>query len=291
MKSMLLATVSGSSKLWTEKSRLTEAHTAFVKTTNNQVMLVFTNKGNAFKVDIAGLPVAKWKEKGVEFSKLVKGLGYDEIPVSMIVCPTKESENHLLFFTKQGLIKKTSINEYMVSKPSYQAVKIKEGDELINVEFDKPDTTILFITKDGMGLNAEKSDIPEQGRISSGVKGINLADGDEVVSVNQVVSGQNIVILTDAAYAKQINSSEIDVLARYRKGVKIYNLGASSSGSKIICSGVFGDEDDIVIQTEDDEYSAISVSSISEDTRLGKGKPLSIEDNKIIKYAVIRCNN
>lgn len=291
MKSMLLATVSGSSKLWTEKSKLNEAYTSFVKTTNNQVVLVFTNKGNAFKVDVAGLPISKWKDKGVEFAKLVKGLGQDEKPVSMVVCPTKESDSKLLFFTKKGLIKKTALNEYMVSKTSYQAAKFKEDDELINVEFDTPDTTILFVTKDGMGLNAEKSDIPEQGRISGGVKGINLADGDEVVSANQVKAGQNIVLLTDTAYAKQINTSEIDVLARYRKGVKIYNLGGpSANGSKIVCAGVFGEEDDIVIQTDGEEYAAISISSIFEDTRLGKGKPLSIE-NKKIDRALIRVNN
>ena len=69
-----------------------------------------------------------------------------------------------------------------------------------------------------MGLNAEKSDIPEQGRISGGVKGIMLADDDLVVSANQVVAGQNIVLVSDAAYAKQINVSEVDVLAEKALG-------------------------------------------------------------------------
>ena len=292
IKSMAPSTVSGSSKVWTDKSRLAEAHISYVKTTTNHNVLILTNKGNAFKVDVNGLPISKFKEKGLEVNKLVKGFGASEVPVAIIENPTEESDKKLLFFTKYGLIKKTALNEYIVGKPSYQAIKLKDDDELLSVEFDKPDTTILFITKDGMGLNAEKSDIPEQGRISGGVKGINLADGDYVLSANQVVPGEYVALVSDTAFAKKFNVSEIDVLARYRKGVKVFDLkGESASGTKLVCSGTYSDEDDAVLQTEDDEYSAISISSFVEDTRQGRGKPLTIEKGKKIKYAVIRHNS
>lgn len=290
LKSMTASTVSGSSKLWTEKSRLSEAMISIVKTTTSKDILVFTNKGNAFKVDVNGLPLCKWKEKGIEFAKLVKGLTSDERPVAIIENPTATTDKMLLFFTKYGMIKKTALNEYMVSKSSYQAAKLKDDDELISVQFDKPDTSIMFVTVSGMGLNAEKSDIPEQGRISGGVKGVMLADGDTVVCAEQVTAGQNIVLVSNKAYAKQLNTSEVDIIARYRKGVRVFDLkGDSLSGSKIICAGSFGDEDDIILQSEDEEYAAISISSIPEDTRISKGKPLSIE-NKSIVMALIRHN-
>ena len=81
-------------------------------------------------------------------------------------------------------------------------------------------------------------------------------------------------------------------MARYRKGVKVFDLkGENSSGTKVVCAGIFGEEDDIVIQTEFEEYSAISVQTIPEDTRSSKGKSLSVEENKNIIYAVIRKNN
>ena len=291
VKSMLPSTVSGSSKIWTEKSRLAEAYISFAKTSTNKEVLVFTNKGNAFKIDVNGLPLSKWKEKGLEFSKLVKGLLTDEVPVAIIENPTEKSDKKLLFFTKFGMIKKTMLDEYMIGKSSYQAMKLKDGDELISVEFDTPYTTILFISKLGMGLNAEKSDIPEQGRISGGVKGMMLADNDEISSVAQVVTGQSVIIVSNTAYAKKVNVSEIDILARYRKGVKIFDLkGDATSGTSVICSGTFAEDDDVVVQTDEDEYSAISVSSIQEDTRAGRGKSLSVE-NKQIKYAVIRHNS
>ena len=291
IKSMLPSTISGSSKIWTEKSRLAEAYVSFVKTSTSKEVLVFTNKGNAFKIDVNGLPLLKWKEKGIEFAKLVKGLLTDEVPVAVIENPIEETDKKLLFFTKQGMVKKTALNEYMISKSSYQAMKLKDGDELISVEFDMPDTTMLFISKFGMGLNADKSDIPEQGRISGGVKGMMLADNDEISSVAQVLTGQSVVLISNTAYAKKVNVSEIDILARYRKGVKVFDLkGNATSGTSIICSGIFGEDDDIIIQTDEDEYSAISVSSIQEDTRSGRGKSLSVE-NKQIKYALIRHNN
>lgn len=290
LKSMTASTVSGSSKLWTEKSRLNEAIISMTRTTTNNNILVFTNKGNAFKVDVNGLPICKWKEKGIEFSKLVKGLTPNELPVAIIECPTAETNKKLLFFTKQGMVKKTALNEYMVGKATYQAAKFKDDDELIGVEFDKSDTSILFITKNGMGLNAEKSDIPEQGRISGGVKGVMLAEGDFVVSANQVTAGQNVVLVSNKAHAKQLNSSEISIIARYRKGVSVFDLkGDSSSGSKIICAGTFGDEDDVILQTEDEEYACISLSSIKEDTRIGKGRALSVQSRKI-SSALIRHN-
>ncbi|MBQ8452113.1 MAG: DNA topoisomerase 4 subunit A [Clostridia bacterium] len=292
IKSMTPSMVSGSSKLWTDKSRLNEAHVAFTKTQTDKDVLVFTNKGNAFKVDVGGLPVSKWKEKGIEFNKLVSGVSNGEIPVGIIECPTEETSKQLLFFTKDGMIKKSNLNEYIVSKTSFQAVKLKDGDELLSVEFDRDDTTILFVTKLGMGLNAEKNDIPEQGRVSGGVKGVLLADNDCVVFAGQVVKGQSVVLVSDNAYAKQINVSEIDVLARYRKGVKVFDLkGANQSGQMIICAGTFNEEDDVVILTNEDEYSAISISLIEEDTRTGKGKSLSVDNKKQIKYAVIRHNS
>ncbi len=291
VKSMLPSTVSGSSKVWTDKSRLAEAYISMAKTSTSKDVLVFTNKGNAFKIDVNGLPVSKWKEKGIEFAKLVSGKLSNETPVAVIECPTEETDKKLLFFTKQGMIKKTALNEYIIGKSSYQAMKLKDDDELLSVEFDVADTSILFVSKFGMGLNAEKSDIPEQGRISGGVKGIMLADGDYVISANQVVAGQNIILISDTAYAKKINVSEIEVIARYRKGVKVFDLkGVATSGTSVICSGVFGNEDDIVIQTDGDEYASISVTSIPEDTRSGRGKSLSVE-NKNVKYAIIRKNN
>ena len=288
IKSLMPTTYSGSSKLWTANSRPHEIYTKFVKTNSSNRVLIFTNYGNAYKVDVSTIPVCRWKDKGIEINKLIKEFKPNEVAVAIFEEPTETSTDSLLFFTKQGMVKKSSMTEYIVAKSSYVAVKIKEDDEVINVENDVKDTTIMWVTKLGLGLNSEKSDIPEQGRISAGVKGILLGDGDEVVAANQITQGQNIVLVSDYAFAKQINTAEIEVSARYRKGVKVFDLkGDKSSGNSIVCGGVFNSNDDIVIESQEKDYASISINSISEDTRSSRGKSLSVEKNKQIKMAVI----
>ena len=174
----------GASKAWTERSGLHEVIVSQTETMSDKNVLFFTNLGNAVKIDISALTLGNFKDKGTPLNKLIKGLASDEIPVAVINCPTEESMGELLFFTKMGMIKKTSLSEYTLLKNFYQALKLKDGDKLIKVEEDLPNTSLLFVSKLGMSLNAEKNDIPVQGRISAGVKGMMLADDDDIVSVD-----------------------------------------------------------------------------------------------------------
>lgn len=291
LKAFTPTTYSGSSKLWTAGSKLNEVHTAFVKTNTEKKILAFTNLGNVFKIGVDILPICKWKDKGIEVSKLVKDYRSNEKVVAIFEEPEENVEGSLYIFTKQGVVKKSALSEYFVAKSNFQSMKLKDGDEIINVEIDKPDTSIMFVTKFGLGLNAEKDDIPEQGRMATGVKGMLVADDDEVISANQVTKGQNIVLVSNVAYAKQINTSEFEISVRYRKGMKVFDLrGERSSGTSLLCAGTFESQDDVLIEITAGEYASISIESISEDTRAGKGSSLSVEKLKNIKNAIIKHN-
>ena len=273
----------GSSKAWTERSNLNEVVISSCETMSNESAIVFTNLGNAVKVDISSIGLSNFKDRGTPLDRAGKGVLSNEVPVAVIHEPKENENTMLLFFTKQGMIKKTSIQEYSLAKGNYQALKLKEGDELVKVEEDKEGTTILFVTKQGMSLNAEKSDIPEQGRISAGVKGIMLSDGDEVVSVDQVTDESEIAVVSNTAYAKRVIASEIDVLARYRKGVKIIDLkGDHSSGTSVVASGKVTDNSEVVLAGEE-ELAVVSSHTLEEDVRSSKGKCLSVAGAKIIK--------
>lgn len=271
----------GASKLWTERSGLHEVVTSTVETISNQKVIVFTNLGNAVKVDINDLGLSNYKDKGTPLNKLDKNVLAEEMPVAVIAEPNENSTEMLLFFTKDGMIKKTSVKEYSLLKSFYQALKLKDGDRLIKVENDLPDTTLLFVTSLGMGLNAMKNDIPEQGRISAGVKGIMLADNDYVTSVDQVNSDGEIAIVTNTAYAKRVIVGEIDLLARYRKGVKIIELkGNNSSGSRVVVSGKV-EQNSEVVMVSDEEISSISSRNLDEDVRTSKGRCISVTGVKV----------
>ena len=282
VKSVNAKKFAGASKSWTERSGLHEVIVSKAETMSDKPVLLFTNLGNAIKLETSELPPANYKDKGVNLSKTVKGLAANEIPVAVVACPTEESTGELLFFTKMGMIKKTSLNEYTLLKSFYQALKLKEGDELIKVEADKENTSLLFVSKLGMSLNAEKSDIPVQGRISAGVKGMMLADGDEIVSVDQVVSEDEIAVVSNTAYAKRVLVGEIDLLARYRKGVKIIDLkGENSSGTTVVASGKVSAQSEVVLVSEN-EVNSISSRSLDEDIRSSKGRCISVTGMKLL---------
>ena len=272
----------GASKQWGDRSGLHDVILSKTETMSDQNVLVFTNLGNAVKLDVGLLTLGNFKDKGTPLNKLVKGLATNETPVAVIECPTETSTGELLFFTKAGMIKKTSLSEYTLLKSFYQAAKLKDDDVVIKVEEDKPNTTLLFVSSMGMALNADKSDIPIQGRISAGVKGMMLADGDFIISVDQVTGEDQIAVVTNKAYAKRVLVNEIDMLARYRKGVKIIDLkGNNSSGVAVVASGKVLDSSDVVLLTEND-VSAINSRSLEEDVRTSKGRCISVTGAIII---------
>ena len=276
VKALTVKKYAGASKVWSERSGLHEVILSKAETLSDKSVLVFTTLGNAVKLDVSALSLGNYKDKGTPLNKLVKGLDAQDLPIAIIPCPTEESVGELLFFTKTGMIKKTSLKEYTLLKSLYQAVKLKEDDQVIKVELDLPNTSLLFVSSLGMALNADKGDIPLQGRISAGVKGMMLADGDYIVSVDQVTGSDEIAVVSDTAYAKRVIVNEIDLLARYRKGVKIIDLkGASSSGRKVVVSGKVVASSDVVIVSEN-EVSAISSRSLDEDIRSSKGRCISV---------------
>jgi DNA gyrase/topoisomerase IV subunit A len=141
---------------------------------------------------------------------------------------------NLLFFTKKGMIKKTDWSEYEQRKDSFQAVKLTEEDEVIAVEEDTNDEdTIIIVTKEGLCLNALKDDIPTQGRVATGVRGIMLRDSDEVIFMKQINGEGEIVIATDEGKFKRVISSQIDPSKRYRKGSIIVGM---REGGNVICA-------------------------------------------------------
>ena len=132
------------------------------------------------------------------------------------------------------MIKKTEWSEYEQRKDCFQAVKLNDDDELINVEEDGyEDDTIIIVTKGGICLNAMKDDIPTQGRVATGVRGIMLHEDDEVVLMTQINGEGEIIIATDEGKFKRVISSQIEPSKRYRKGNIIVGM---REGASVICA-------------------------------------------------------
>ena len=264
-------TFSSAVKEYKENSTLHEVHTIITKTDSEKTAYIFTNKGNCYKFPVKNIPEAKFKDKGVSFASVIK-CEKGEIPIGIYSIDEDMPKGSLLFMTKQGIVKKTLFKEYGVSKSSFQALKLKDDDEVISIETDEKNTTLIFVTQNGMVLNADKSDIPTQGRISGGVKGINLSDGDSVVFAGQVTEDGEIVTLTNRGYIKRVVVSQIDIMARYRKGVKIITLSEKDNGTALIYADYVKDSFDVVAIDEDKKIYGRNTDVCPIEARTGKGK-------------------
>ena len=233
IKFMNKKTFSSTAKEFKENSTLHEIHTIVTKTDTEKTAFIFTNKGNCYKFPVKNIPEGRFKDKGTPFASVIK-CEKGEIPVAIFSIDEDMPKGSIIFMTKQGIVKKTAFKEYGVSKSVFQAMKLKDDDEVINIFVEEKNTTLIFVTKNGMVLNADKTDVPLQGRISGGVKGINLSDGDNVVYGGQITEDGEIVVLTNRGYTKRVIVSQIDVMARYRKGVKIISLAEKDNGTALV---------------------------------------------------------
>ena len=276
IKKMLTKTFSMSTRDYTDNSTLDEVCSSIVKATSEDRVYCFTNLGNCYKIDVESIPESKWRGKGVPLSAIVADAVEGEYPLYMRVIEEKLPKGNLLFYTRFGMIKRTAWSEYGVVKSSFAVTKLRDGDEVIAIEDEQEGCSLIFVTKDGMCLNADMSDVPLQGRIATGVKGIALADGDECVLIRQVNGDGEIALCTDRSFAKRVLISQIDVMARYRKGIKIidFGKGKADNGKKIAYAACVTIPFKVVLNVDDEYLTAFSTENFVIENRTHPGRPL-----------------
>ena len=221
-----------SQKSLSDNSSITDVHSQVIKVPSNQMLLIFTDKGNCIKTLASNIKDCKWRDKGIALNQIDKNATSDEIPIKIIPCP---KDGEILFMTKEGMVKKSTVQDIIVSKPYYQAVKINENDKLINVEIVKKEYPILMLSAQGYSLAFSSDEVPLQGRISAGVKGINLEEKDYVVFASQV-NYDSVVVVSDNGFIKKIKTSLFPLASRYRKGLKYINFAGNGKIVAFACS-------------------------------------------------------
>ncbi|MBO4572470.1 MAG: DNA topoisomerase 4 subunit A [Clostridia bacterium] len=247
-----------------------------VKITSDKLVYAFTNKGNCYKMDVELLPDSKGSlMEGVKFADLFKNAEKGEVPVTLFAVKGIEvPQGKLIFFTRQGMIKLTDWQEYTVQKSVYQAIKLKDGDELMSVEEYKKDEDLFFVTKFGMCLKAE-NEVPEQGRVAGGVKGIALDGKDEVVLATFVNDNSVAMLASTFGTFKKVKLGAIATIGRARKGVKIFELGDAKFGEMVLACTIL-DGTVVKIKINDrfgTEYYSTD-ANVETDQRTTKGKYL-----------------
>lgn len=259
-----------------ETSTLNEVHPIMLTTTSDKTLLAFTNFGNCYKAPVKALGESRYKDKGMADYAFIKGLNKNEHIVALFEDNLETlSDDNIIFVTKLGMIKKTACKEYNLAKKSYQAIKLKEDDEVINITLEPKDKyTIMFVTAQGMVLNAKTGDVPLQGRVSGGVKGIMLGVKDYCVGGDLCVSDEGeVLVVTEKGYAKRVVASLIEPMTRYRKGLKLINSG-KDTGERFIFAKMVTNEKTLCAQDDELNNHFKSSDQISIETRTTKGKPI-----------------
>ncbi len=242
-----------------------------------QDVFVFTNRGNCARMNLKNSDAHPLRSSGAKIDELVEGLEKGEYPVGVLKMEDAPGDKkEILFFTKQGAVKRSDWSEYDVKKSVFPAMKLAAGDEVLRVEHFDPDvfSTALFVTKKGLALNANKDTIPCQGRVSGGVKGIALNAGDEVVFATQQTGEGEIIVATSFGTFKRVVASQFDPQNRATKGMMVSDVKTRDGKGDIIFAGYVTDPYYLGVSCESG-VQELYTEDISIENRVSKGKSLS----------------
>ena len=190
------------------------------KVNTMDVLLLFTNKGNYLYVPVHEIPELKWKELGKHISNVIK-IDEGEKIVGAKVVNNFEEDKYVTIFTKNGMVKRTSLKEYKAIRYSKPIVtmKLKEDDEVVSTDFSNK-TNVFVGTYRGYALTYKTDEIPVSGLKTSGVKAINLKD-DHVVSAYLFEDEMYTLIITSKGTFKRVKISEFELTSRARRGIQM----------------------------------------------------------------------
>jgi DNA gyrase subunit A len=253
----------------------------FATTTHNNVIF-FTNRGRAYVLKAYQIPEAGRTAKGTNIINLIPVEG-DERIQAVICLKEFDESNFLIMGTKQGLIKKTSLDKYSsIRKNGLIAINLKDDDELIGVRVTTGESEVIYVTKNGYAIRFDETDARPLGRTASGVKAITLRDDDEVVSMEVLNSEQELLVVSEFGFGKRTPTSQYNLQKRGGKGVITYKI--SDKTGKLVGARIVEDEDEIMLINNNDIAIRISVSGISTTSRNTMGVTLmrTSEEDKIM---------
>ena len=260
-----------------------------VSTSTHDHLYFMTNKGRVYRLKGYEIPEYGRTAKGLPIVNLLK---LDEGETIQTVINAKSDEasenNHLVFVTRQGLVKRTKEAEFKnIRQNGLIALKLREGDELINVFLTTGNEEIIVGTKFGYSVRFKEDTIRSMSRMATGVKGVTLRDGDQVVGAAAITEDQEVLIITEKGYGKRTSATEYPTKGRGGKGIKTANI-TDKNGNLAGIVTVSGDEDIMVI-TETGVIIRTAVANISQTGRATQGvKVMRLDATaRIVTFALV----
>ena len=257
---------------------------AVIRTNTIDSLMIFTNKGKMYRLLVNDVPVGTNSTQGQSIKALVS-MEPDENPSIIYSIYRDTDAQFVLFTTKKGLVKKTSLDEYVKTKKKsgIVAINLKEDDELASVNLIK-DEPIIITTSNGMAIKFNSTEISPTSRTTAGVKGIDLKPDDVVIST-LVLRNENdsLAIFSEKGLGKKISMKEITLQKRAGKGLTCYKVG--DTGGRVSAAALISDEDNILI-CGDKTSLCISATEIPLLGRVSLGNQL-IKGSKILSISKV----
>ena len=252
-------------------------------------LMIFTNKGKVYRIKGYEVPEFSRTAKGLPIINLLP-IEKDEKVSSLISISNEDVCKYLLFATKKGLVKRTSVLEFEnIRKTGKICINLKDNDELVDVKKTDGECDVLLASSLGKIALFNENEIRVMGRTASGVKGINL-DGGSCVSLETTKEKDNIIIVTEKGYGKKTNISEFRKTKRGSKGVKALNV-TEKNGNIVAIKRVIN-YCDLMLITDSGIVIRMPIEQISQLGRVTQGtKLINLKDNQIVSSISLIQNN
>lgn len=236
-------------------------------TSSHDDILFFTNMGKVYSIRAFMIPEAQRTARGRAIVNLLE-LQEGEKVRAMI--PLKKGQTGFIALaTKNGLIKKTSLNEFAsIRRTGKIAISIVEGDELMSVGLTSGENNIIMASREGKCIMFSEKDVRATGRDTQGVKSMELSSTDYMVDMAVVHEGLEVITMTENGYGKRTDISDYRVQNRAGKGVKAGVFNAKTGN--LVSLKLISENDDVMIITESGtiiRVAATDISKIGRDTQ------------------------
>jgi len=223
----------------------------YVATMHNW-LLFFTEKGRCFWMKVYDIPEGSKVSKGRAIQNMINIEQDDKVTAYMKVTTLDDNEflnqNNIIFATKKGKIKKTSLEAF--SRPrqnGINAITINEGDRLLSAKLTNGNNDIMLAARKGKAIRFKETDVRNMGRTAAGVRGIRLNENDEVIGMICVENNneEHVLVVSENGYGKRSLLEDYRITKRGGKGVKTINI--TEKTGKLIAIKNVKDGDDLMI--------------------------------------------
>lgn len=249
-----------------------------ISTNTIDTLMAFSSKGKMYRLLVDNVPAGTNASKGVSITSLINTEPNEKI-IAITSLYRKTNAEYVVFVTKNGLIKKTKLEEYSSIKRStgIAAIKLKEGDSLANVTFLK-DEDMIVVTEQGFSIHFSTAEISPIGRVTSGVRAIKLMDGDRIVVGLPIHKDTDeIALFLSNGVGKKVPLSEYPLQARGGKGVIAYKISPTNR----VVGAAMVDEKDNLLLIGNPNSICIPAKEVPSLTRVGLGN-IMIKNSHIL---------